>query len=368
MEAPMLGVGLMSGTSLDGTDAVLVRISGPLSLEVLGHASRSYSPEERRLILDVLAGGPVSAAAKLHASLAHWACDAVEELLGSTGCSADQLSFIAFHGQTIWHEPPIVTWQLGDSTILAERFGVKVVHDFRSRDVAAGGQGAPLVPVVDALCFGAADHPRILLNLGGMANATWVERRGVVETALAGDSGPGMAVIDALARIADPTLPFDRDGVLAAAGQVNETVLRELLEEPFFAKKLPKSTGRELFGDDYAVRLAARLPGADGVRTAVALTVESVVDFCVNHLPAAPEVVAAGGGCRHPLLMSALRQRLAERGMALLLFDEIFFAAEAKEGAAFAMLGWLALHGQPGNLPAVTGAAGPRVIGAITPA
>ncbi len=368
MEAPMLAVGLMSGTSLDGTDAVLVRISGPLSLEVIGHASRQYSPEERRQILDVLAGGPVSAAARLHASLAHWACDAVEELLAATGCRADQLSFIAFHGQTIWHEPPIVTWQLGDSAILAERFGVKVVHDFRSRDVAAGGQGAPLVPVVDALCFGAVDHPRILLNLGGMANATWVERRGVVETALAGDSGPGMAVIDALARIVDPTLPFDRDGLVAAVGTVDEVVLRELLAEPFFARALPKSTGRELFGNEYAAQLADRLPGPDGVRTAVALTVESVVDFCAAHLPAAPEVVVSGGGCRHPLVTSELRRRLAGRGMELLLFDDIFFAAEAKEGAAFAMLGWLALHGQPGNLPAVTGAAGPRVIGAITPA
>lgn len=367
-DTPVLAVGLMSGTSLDGTDAVLVRIGGPTSLELVSHAYRPYTAEERGMILDVLAGGPIAGVAHLHAWLARWAADAVEEALAAGHCRPDQLSFIAFHGQTLWHEPPMVTLQLGCAPILAERFGVRVVHDFRSRDVAAGGEGAPLVPMVDALCFGADDHPRILLNVGGMANVTWVGRRGMTETAQAGDTGPGMAVIDALARLIDPGLPFDVDGRLAGAGTVDGSVLAGLLADPFFEVPPPRSTGREKFGDIYARDLARRLPGPDGVRTAVSLTAASIVDYCSMFLPPAPELVIAGGGSRHPVLMEELAERLNDIGVKLVRFDDLFFPAEAKEAAAFAMLGWLAVHGQPGNLPQVTGAAGVRVLGSVAPA
>jgi len=367
-EQPMYAVGLMSGTSLDGMDAALVRIAGPTHVQLIGFAHRPYAAGERARIEAVLAGGPIREAALLHASLADWAAEAIDEVLAQGHHRADTLSFIAFPGQTVWHEPPTVTWQLGAPAILAERFGVRVVHDFRSRDVAAGGQGAPLVPLIDALCFGGDSAPRVLLNIGGMANATWVPRRAEIEGVIAGDSGPGMAIIDGVARLVNPALPYDVDGELANAGRVDEKVLAELLGDPWFAMSPPKSTGREKFGAEYAERLHRVVSGADGVRTALELTVRSIAAFCLDHLPGASEVVVAGGGRHHPVLMRELASRLSQHDVSLRRFDDLFFAGDAKEAVAFAMLGWLAVHGQPGNLPAVTGARGLRVLGSITPA
>ncbi len=366
-EAPMLVVGLMSGTSLDGVDAALVRIAGPTQVELLGFAHRAYGPGERVQIEAVLAGAPVAEMAHLHVALAEWAAEAVEAVLAATHIRADTLAAIVFPGQTLWHEPPRVTWQLGEPAILAERFGVRVISSLRARDVAAGGQGAPLVPMADALLFAAPDHPRLLLNLGGMANVSWVPPRGGLDDVVGADTGPGMALIDALARHVAPGLPFDVDGTLATAGTVDVELLAELLADPFFAEPPPRSTGRERFGAEYAARIAARCPGVDGIRTAVELTVQSVVKCCDRFLPSAREVAVAGGGSRHPVVMARLREELAARGMALQRFDELYFASEAKEAVAFALLGWLTIHGQPGNLPAVTGAAGPRVLGCITP-
>lgn len=364
----MLAVGLMSGTSLDGMDAALVRIHHATDLELLGFVQRPYTPVERSRIDAVLAGGPIAEVARLHAALGDWAGEAIDHLLGQQHVRADQLALIAFPGQTIWHEPPVVTWQLGDASVLAERFGVRVVHDFRSRDLAAGGEGAPLVPIIDALCFGSATASRVLLNIGGMANATWVGRLTRLDDVVAADSGPGMAVIDAVARLVDPTLPFDAGGILAEQGRTDQAVLAELLADPFFAMPIPRSTGRERFGPAFAERLHQRVPGPDGVRTAVALTVESVVQFCDNQLPATEEIVASGGGTHHPVLMRELTARMATGARTFRRFDELYFPSVAKEAVAFAMLGWLTLHGQPGNLPAVTGARGPRVLGSIIPA
>lgn len=364
----MLVVGLMSGTSLDGMDAAIVKVRGPTSVELVGFAHRPYSVAERGRIEAVLAGASIADAARLHAALAEWAVDAVEVALELSHVRADALAAIAFPGQTMWHQPPIVSLQLGEPAILAERFGVRVVHNFRARDVAAGGQGAPLVPIADALCFGARDHPRILLNIGGMANVTWVRRRADLETVIAADTGPGMAIIDAVARLVDPRARFDDDARLAAQGTAHDDVVRDLLQQEFFASPPPRSTGRELFGQLYAEALHRRVPGPDGVRTAVALTVEGIARFCEAHLPATPEVVAAGGGTHHPILMDDLAERLVPLGMQLKRFDDLFFAADAKEAVAFALLGWLTLHGQPGNVPGATGAGGARVLGSVTPA
>jgi anhydro-N-acetylmuramic acid kinase len=367
-EAPMFLVGLMSGTSLDGMDAAVVEVRGPTHVELIGFAHRPYSIDERGRIEAVLAGASIADTARLHASIAEWAADATEVALELSHIRPDELAGIAFHGQTMWHQPPVVTYQLGEPAILAERFGVRVIHNFRARDVAAGGQGAPLVPIADALCFGATDHPRILLNLGGMANVTWVRRKAELESVIAADTGPGMAIIDGVARLLDPKLPYDVDAKWAAKGKVNQGVLAELLQHEFFASPPPRSTGRELFGTEYARTLNRTVPGAHGVATAAALTAESIARFCKTHLPAASEVVAAGGGTHHPVLMTMLGERLEASGMKLIAFDELFFAADAKEAVAFALLGWLTLHGQPGNVPGATGADGPRVLGSITPA
>jgi len=360
----------MSGTSLDGMDAALVRFDGPTRAALVAFAHRSYTPEERHRLETALepTGAGARSLALLHTALGDWATEAVELVLGEAGCSAETLDFIGFHGQTVWHEPPRVTWQLGEPGVLAERFGVRVVSNFRARDVAAGGEGAPLVPMADVLLFGAEQHPRALLNIGGMANVTFVARRAVEEGSFAFDTGPGVAIVDAVARLADPTLPFDRDGQLARRGTVNETVLAELLADPWFEQPPPRSTGRERYGTPHARMLVDRLGGAAAAATAVAFTADSIGGALGRWLPGGLEVVASGGGCHHPVLWERLGARLTERGMALRRFDELFFSGDAKEAVAFALLGYLTIHGQPGNLPRATGARGPRVLGSITPA
>lgn len=369
-EHPSLAVGLMSGTSMDGMDAAVVRLAGPTQAELLGFVTRPYAEAERRLIVAALAGGTAREFATLHVRLGEWAAEAVHEALAAAHTRASDLAFIAFPGQTVWHEPPVVTWQLGEAAVLAERFGVRVVSNFRSRDVAAGGQGAPLVPIADVLLFGAADGPRVLLNIGGMANFTYVARRGEVAGALALDTGPGMAVIDAVARLVEPGNSFDRNGAIAARGRVDEGVLAELLADPFFAAPPPRSTGRERFGDGFARRLHERVPGPNGVATAVELTARSIARALGEWVPGSPEVVVSGGGVHHPGLMRSLGAALGKGAGAARLrrFDDLFFPGDAKEAVAFALLGYLTIHGQPGNLVAVTGAAGPRVLGAVTPA
>ena len=366
MERPALMVGLMSGTSLDGMDCALVRFTGPTRAELVAFASRPYDAEERAELRAALEGRAAAPAlARLHVRIADWAVEAVQAVLHAGGTRADALDGIAFPGQTIWHEPPVVSWQLGEPAVLAEAFGVRVVSGFRARDVAAGGQGAPLVPMADLLLFASATTDRVLLNLGGMANITLVPAGGGERDAVAFDTGPGMAIIDAVAHRVDDRLTCDLDGALAAAGRVHETLLAELLADDYFQAPPPKSTGRERFGDAYAGALHLRVPGADGVATAVALTARSVADAVHRWAPNAGEVVVSGGGVHHPGLMAALERRLAP--IPVLRFDTLFFNGDAKEAVAFALLGYLTLHGQPGNLPAATGARGARVLGAITP-
>jgi len=366
MERPSLIVGLMSGTSLDGMDAALVRFTGPTRAELVAFSSRPYDGEERAELRAALEGRAAAPAlARLHVRIADWAADAVQAVLHAGGVRADEVDGIAFPGQTIWHEPPLVSWQLGEPAILAEAFGVRIVSGFRARDVAAGGQGAPLVPMADLLLFADATRNRVLLNLGGMANITLVPGSGHESGAVAFDTGPGMAIIDAVAHRVDESLTCDLDGAVAAAGRVNDAVLTELLADPYFHAPPPKSTGRERFGDAYAGVLHSRVPGADGVATAVALTARSVADAVKRWAPGAGEIVVSGGGAHHPGLMEALARLL--KPIPVVRFDALFFDGDAKEAVAFALLGYLTLHGQPGNLPAATGARGARVLGSITP-
>jgi anhydro-N-acetylmuramic acid kinase len=354
---------------MDGMDAAVVRFTGPTRADLLGFVTRAYTLSERGLIEGALGGGAARDFALLHAKLGEWAMEAVDQALTAAQIRPSDLGFIAFHGHTVWHEPPVVSWQLGESALLAERFGVRVVSNFRARDVAAGGQGAPLVPIADVLLFGAPDHPRVLLNIGGMANLTYVARRGDETGAFAFDTGPGMAVIDALARRVEPAERFDRDGAVSARGRVDEAVLTELLAHPFFAAPPPRSTGREHFGDGFARELERRVAGPDGVATAVELTARSIARSIAEWVPGAPEVVVSGGGAHHPRLMQSLTAALARSaGSPLRRFDDLFFDGDAKEAVAFALLGYLTIHGQPGNVVAATGAAGPRVLGAVTPA
>ena len=365
-----LAVGLMSGTSLDGVSAALVRLeSDPPAVQLAAFHQESYSAAERGQIIDAIARGGAQDLSILHVALAERFAGAVLQLLAGAKVAPKDLAFVASHGQTVWHEPGRATLQLGDPAVLAERIGVRVVSDFRARDVAAGGQGAPLVPLADVMLFGHPDRGRLLLNIGGMANVTWVPRRGETKGALAFDIGPGVAVIDAVTRKLDPEAPYDVDGERARHGRVTAKALAALLADPYFGLAPPKSTGREHFGSAFADRVIA-LAGAgnDAVTTATALTVEAVGRALERWTPAAPddELVIAGGGARNPALVEQLVARVRPRPVRR--FEELFFDGEAKEAVAFAFLGLQTILGRPGNLPGATGARGERILGHITPA
>jgi anhydro-N-acetylmuramic acid kinase len=363
----------MSGTSVDGVDAAVVAVESETVVKVLGFASRPYATAEREQILTAIGTGTARELALLHRRLGLWFAEAASDALARCGLRPGDVSLVASHGQTVWHEPGYVSLQLGCSATIAERLGVPVVSDFRSRDVAAGGQGAPLVPIADAMLFGAAEAPRVLLNIGGMANATWVPRRGRLDGVLAFDTGPGVAVIDAVTRQLLPDLPFDVDGRGAARGTPCEAVLDRRLAGEYFSAPPPKSTGRETVGARYAQQLVADVrreqPLAsddDCIATALELTVRSIAGQIRTWLPGAEraDVVVSGGGARNPTLMRRLG---AELGAGRLRrFDELFFDGDAKEAVVFAYLGWRTREGLPGNVPSATGATGPRVLGAVT--
>jgi anhydro-N-acetylmuramic acid kinase len=368
-----LAIGLMSGTSLDGVDAALVRFSGDHPrAELVAFRSVPYDVGFRQSIRRTIAHGGVRDVALLDVELGRRLAAAARDVLAASGTPVATVGFVASHGQTIWHEPAKATLQLGDPAVIAEALGIAVVSDFRSRDVAAGGQGAPLVPIADALLFAAPDHTRVLLNIGGMANVTWVPAGGAPERTIAFDTGPGVAVVDAVTGALRPGLPFDEGGRLAAAGRADEQLVADLLTDPFFAAPPPKSTGRETFGDAFAHGLVreirVRRVGAtdeDCVATAAHFTVATITDQIARWLPDdGAEVVVSGGGGRNPVLLEGLRRSLSRP---VRLFDDLFFDGDAKEAVAFALLGWLTLRARPGNVPSATGAAGPRVLGRITP-
>jgi anhydro-N-acetylmuramic acid kinase len=352
----------------------LVRLTAdPPGATLVAFRQEPYGAAERGAIIDAMARGTPKDVAFLHVALGERFAGAVLALLAEAKTSPRDLAFVASHGQTIWHEPGRATLQIGDPAVLAERIGVRVVSDFRARDVAAGGQGAPLVPLADVMLFGHEQRGRLLLNLGGMANFTWVPRRGVTEGALAFDTGPGVAVIDAVTRRIDPDAAYDVDGERARRGRPAQKLLEELLADPYFEQAPPKSTGRERFGIDYADRLLARTRAGggsdnDAVATATALTVETIARAMerwggAGKDPGA-EVVISGGGARNPALVERLAARVQPRPV--VLFDQLFFDGDAKEAVAFAFLGQQTILGRPGNLPAATGARGPRVLGNVT--
>src|SRR5213595_1478224 len=289
-----LAVGVMSGTSLDGVSTALVRLSEqPLDAQLVAFLQDAYTAPERGQIIEAIARGGSRDLALLHVALGERFAGAVLQLLAQAKVAPRDLSFIASHGQTIWHEPCRATLQLGDPAVIAERVGVRVVSDFRSRDVAAGGQGAPLVPLADVVLFGHLECGRLLLTIGGIANVTFAPRRGVTGGALAFDTGPGVAVVDAVTRRIDPAARFDAGGERARRGKPSPKVLEALLADPYFAAPPPKSTGRERFGPDYAARLlddVKRAGGSDNdaVATATALTVETIARGVERWTPARP--------------------------------------------------------------------------------
>jgi len=374
---PILAVGLMSGTSLDGVTGALVKIGEPkdeeFRVKLYGHRTIPYGAErEGRIRAAIESAGPRELA-MLHTDLGGWMAECVEAVLDDTGIAAASLAFIASHGQTIWHEPRRSSFQLGNPAVIAERLGRPVVSDFRSRDVAAGGEGAPLVPRADRLLFASDKVPRALLNIGGIANMTVVPPRSDDGPLLAFDTGPGVMVIDACVQKLFPDMRYDEEGRIARSGRILIDVAEECLAHPYFAEQPPKSTGREMFGSGFTDTLIARCfemggKTADAVATAThvsAAAIARAAQFIPTRLKPF-DVVRSGGGARNPALVAAIEA--CWQGPKHRTFDEVFFDGDAKEAVAFAFLGYLTWTGRPGNEPGATGAAGPRVLGSITPA
>ncbi len=369
-------VGLMSGTSLDGVSAAAVRIeqteSGALRADLLAFVGTTYTPEQRDRLSRALVDGTAQDYCRLAFDLGGWLSDAAMMVIGEAGVAKSDIRAIGSHGQTIWHEAPHSTWQLGEAAVIAERTGVDVVSDFRVRDVAAGGQGAPLVPIADALLFSGAEW-RALQNIGGIGNVTIVPPNGQLDGVRAFDTGPGVAVIDATVR-ALTSEAFDEGGALAARGAPLSAVVDELLGHPYFSAPPPKSTGRELFDATYVARLIARCRSArpdctaeDVVATATSLTARSIGDAYRRFMPEpVSEMLVSGGGAKNPTLVTMVEQAIAP--IAVRAFADRFFDGEAKEAVAFALLAYLYVEGETANVPRATGARGPRLLGKLTPA
>jgi len=359
-----LYLGLMSGTSLDGVDAALADLSDGRARTVAG----VHVPFEERLraaLLALNASGhdEIHRAALLGNELARCYAGAVDAVLERAAISAQAVVAIGCHGQTVRHRPALgYTVQIGNPALLAEMSGIRVVADFRQRDIAAAGQGAPLVPAFHAFAFASSDEDRIVVNLGGIANLTWLPRSGSV----AGfDCGPGNCLLDLWAEKHLGT-PMDANGDWAAGGMVDQQLLERFLAEPHVLATPPKSTGRDLFN---AAWLSEHGADAADPRTIQATLLEfsarCVSDAWRRYYPGAERLIVCGGGTRNAALMRRLRVLCSP--VPVVSSDSCGLAPELVEAVAFAWLAKMALHGIPASLPAVTGARGPRVLGAIYP-
>ncbi len=395
----MIVAGVMSGTSADGVDVALCRISpgdgpgAPPGVEVLAHHAAPYTGEVRGAVLAAMEAQATSAAelARLSWRLGEVYADAVEAAVRQSGTEP---ALVALHGQTIYHQavaaeylgrPVRCTWQTGEPAVVAERLGLPVVSDFRTADLAAGGQGAPLVPMLDLCLYRHATNNRILLNLGGIANLTALPANCDTKDVLAFDTGPANMVIDAcMQRMYGRA--YDCGGGTGARGQVLEPVLRTLMEDAYLRLPPPKSCGREQYGAEFTDRLIAlcqKWDQTDGrknvVATATAFTAETISEayrrFVRPHLDRraplaeATEVFVSGGGAHNAALLRRLRAGFAPLGCTVKTTEEVGSASmgvEAKEAAAFALLGWLSWHRLPGNVPAATGAGRGVILGRLT--
>jgi anhydro-N-acetylmuramic acid kinase len=371
-------VGLMSGTSVDGIDAAVVDVTqheDALVVRLLGYAESAIGEELRRRIHRLFdpEQGRTDEVCEVNVLIGEAFADAAGVALGRAGVQAD---LVASHGQTVWHQVAPgrtrSTLQLGEPSVIAERLGVTTVADFRPRDIAAGGQGAPLASWGDALLFGDYHLGRAVQNIGGIGNVTWVPPGAQWEAMLAFDTGPGNALIDHAAwRLTGGMRRFDVDGEMAAAGRVDDTLLADLLGQPYFPLQPPKSTGRELFGarfaDPFIDRAVARgLSASDILATLTAFTAHSIADQYRRFLPGRPdEVVVGGGGSRNPVLMRLLSQLLDPAQIRL--HEEFGLPSLGREAVYFALMGHEALHGRATTIPSCTGATHAVVMGKIVP-
>ncbi len=377
-------VGLMSGTSADGIDAVVARISGGgrgLRAKILAHVHRNFNPALRKQILRLSLEGKIAEICELNFLLGEHFARVALEAIRKARLTPRQITAIGSHGQTVHHLPNArtpSTLQIGEPAVIAERTGIMTIADFRVGDMAAGGQGAPLVPYADWVLFTDDHRPRIVQNIGGIGNLTFLPPRASLDEVLAFDTGPGNMVIDGVvSALSGGTKTFDRAGQWAAKGNVSEKLLLQLMKHQFVRRQPPKTTGREEFGAPFIARLLKasrklKLRKEDIVATATAFTAATIADaykrFVFPKLRRATisklQIILGGGGAKNPTLRRMLRERIG--------FGEIFTHEDfgvpnaAKEALAFAILAHETLQGRPSNVPNATGASRGVVLGKIT--
>jgi anhydro-N-acetylmuramic acid kinase len=364
-------VGLISGTSMDGIDTAVADLelqNGEIELRPLGSITVPYERQLRKELGAVLPPGTTTAAEVCHLdngvgrAFGHAAKQALDELAGG------EADLVVSHGQTLYHQVEggrvLGTFQIGQPAWIAEATGLPVVADLRTRDIALGGQGAPLASMFDVLLLAGSDRPTAALNIGGIANLTVVSP-GIKPVGF--DIGPGNALIDAaVSHISGGIEGFDRDGGMAGRGQVHSSLLHHLHADPYYRQPPPKTTGKERFHLSYlleALEVIGEVPSEDLVATVTALTALTIAEACHNY--EVGEVIASGGGTANPVLMGMLATQLPS--VAISLIDDLGIPSGAKEAYVFALLGFLTVHQLPGNVPSVTGASRPAILGSVLP-
>ena len=373
MSDPRLIIGEMSGTSADGVDGALVKIEGKglsMSARCLAHHHHPYSPAVREAIFALRQSGRVSLAdlAGLGRNISMAYAAAARQVLRKAAVRVEDLAALAAHGQTLYHDPPD-TIQWIDPALLVAEVGCAVVSDFRRADCAAGGQGAPLVPFADFILFRNPELNRILLNLGGIANLTFLRSGGGLEQVIAFDTGPANCIADALCRRARPDGPgYDESGKLGRAGRVNEEMVDAFMAAGYFHQPPPKSTDTPAMlaiWDKHRPR-SGRMTLEDELATACFITARSVGLAIRGLLPHGPaELLISGGGSRNPTMLAMLQKQV--NPMSIRQLDELGMDSQSKEAVAFALLGAAAMDNFPANVPSATGASRPVILGSITP-
>jgi len=379
-------VGLMSGTSADGIDAVVAEIGQAeekLQARVRTHLHRPFKPALQQQILRVCLHGTVAEICELNFLLGERFAEAALEVIRKANLRTGQIAAIGSHGQTVHHLPNArtpSTLQIGEPAVLAERTGITTIADFRVRDMAAGGQGAPLVPFADWALFTDTSRPRIVQNIGGIANLTFLPPRAKLEHVIAFDTGPGNMVLDAVVfALSHGRQSYDKDGCWAARGKVSQKLVAEMMSHPFLKRWPPRTTGREEFGEPFARSILAsarrmRLRAEDTVATTTAFTALSIAEAYerfvfprLNHASRNKlQIIFGGGGAKNPTLRQMLKARVGEAEFHT--HEDFGIANSAKEALAFAILAGETLAGRPGNVPGATGAGKAVVLGKIIPA
>ena len=369
-----LYIGLMSGTSLDGIDAVLAKIGPNGEASALDAVSAPFSPELHKALLELQSPGPNELHREKQAgnALALAYAEAVNQLIKKAGLQPSDITALGAHGQTIRHQPCLgdmaYTHQTLNPALLEEKTGIDVIADFRSRDLAAGGHGAPLVPAFHAQQF-VEDKNLAILNIGGIANLTLLPKTGEVTGF---DCGPGNMLMDAWI-CEHQGNAYDENGQWASQGKANDALLAKMLSDPFFAKAPPKSTGRDEFHLEW---LQKKLSGEnflceDVQATLLHLTAHSALEALARHAPQTQKLIVCGGGARNNALMNLLKvkaQHFFKQSLEITTSDAAGIDPQLVEGLAFAWLAWAHKEKRPAHLPAVTGAKGPRILGACYPA